>query len=267
MTGRTYRLDDLLDIMATLRGEGGCSWDRKQTFDSLAKYVIEEAHEVTEAIASRDYRHLCEELGDLLLQVVFQSQIAREQGLFEFSDVVQAISAKLIRRHPHVFADQTGLTPEQVSSQWELIKAEEKAGKGKGDHFMDEVASGLPALARAEKLQKQASKVGFDWHDPLAVVLKMREELDEIDQALADHPEQVPGEVGDLLFGVVNLARHLGVDSEQALKLTNEKFVRRFNHIEDSLKAKGKSLADSDLGEMETLWQEAKGREGSPPNG
>ncbi len=262
-----YTLQDLLSIMATLRGEGGCSWDRKQTFDSLAKYVIEEAHEVTEAIASRDYGHLCEELGDLLLQVVFQSQIAAEQGLFEFSDVVQAISAKLVRRHPHVFAEQTGLTPEQVSSQWELIKAEEKSGKGQGAHFMDEVSSGLPALARAEKLQKQASKVGFDWHDPSAVLLKMREELDEIDQALREQPEAVPGEVGDLLFGVVNLARHLNVDSEQALKMTNGKFVRRFNHIEDRLREQGKTLEDSTLGEMEHLWQEAKGREGGPPIG
>lgn len=264
---KSYTLQDLLDIMAALRAENGCSWDRKQTFDSLAKYVIEEAHEVTEAIASRDYRHLCEELGDLLLQVVFQAQIGREQGLFDFSDVVNGISAKLVRRHPHVFADQTGLTPEEVSSQWELIKAEEKAGKGQRAHFMDAVASGLPALARAEKLQKQASKVGFDWHDPRAVVVKMHEELDEIDLALREHPEAVPGEVGDLLFGVVNLARHLDVDSEQALKLTNEKFVRRFNHIEDRLRAQGKTLTESDLDEMEHLWQEAKGREASPPIG
>ncbi|RZU45263.1 ATP diphosphatase [Fluviicoccus keumensis] len=265
MTDKNYTLGDLLEIMATLRSDNGCSWDRKQSFDSLAKYVIEEAHEVTEAISSRDYRHLCEELGDLLLQVVFQSQIAREQGLFDFSDVVQGISAKLVRRHPHVFADQTGLTPEEVSSQWELIKAEERVEKGKGGHFMEQVSSGLPALARAEKLQRQASKVGFDWHDPRAVLTKMREELDEIDQAFRHNPEDVPGEVGDLLFCAVNLARHLDVDSELALKQTNEKFVRRFNHIEDRVRAMGKTLDSSTLSEMEALWQEAKGLEGSPP--
>lgn len=264
MTDKKYALDDLLDIMATLRSEQGCSWDRKQSFDSLAKYVIEEAHEVTEAIAARDYAHLCEELGDLLLQVVFQAQIAKEQGLFRFEDVVQAISAKLVRRHPHVFAAQTGLTPEQVSSQWELIKAEEKAGKGQGRHFMDEVASGLPALARTEKLQKQAARVGFDWQDPQAVLRKMREELDEIDHALREDPDEVPGEVGDLLFGVVNLARHLDVDSELALKLTNDKFVRRFNLIEDELRRRGKTLASSHLEEMEFYWQEAKRRERHP---
>ena len=258
---------ELLDIMARLRGEGGCNWDREQTFDSLAKYVIEEAHEVTEAIASRDYRHLCEELGDLLLQVVFQSQIAREQGLFDFSDVVQGISAKLVRRHPHVFADQTGLTPEQVSSQWELIKAAEKAAKGHKGLLMEQVPGGLPALARAEKLQKQASKVGFDWQDPRAVLTKMREELDEIDHALTHHPDEVPGEVGDLLFCVVNLARHLDVDSEQALKQTNDKFVRRFNHIEERLGETGRTPVQATLDEMERLWEEAKEREGGPSIG
>lgn len=267
MTEPRYDLPALLDIMATLRSENGCSWDRKQSFETLAKYVIEEAHEVTEAIAARDYTHLCEELGDLLLQVVFQAQIGREQGLFDFSDVVQGISAKLVRRHPHVFADQTGLTPEEVSSQWELIKAEEKAGKGQGQWFMEQVSSGLPALARAEKLQKQASKVGFDWNNPRAVLEKMQEELGEIDQALQESPEKVAEEVGDLLFCAVNLARHLNVDSEQALKLTNQKFVRRFNHIEERLQQQGKTLEGSDLGEMENLWQEAKRREGNPPIG
>lgn len=267
MTEPRYDLPALLDIMATLRGENGCSWDRKQSFETLAKYVIEEAHEVTEAIAARDYTHLCEELGDLLLQVVFQAQIGREQGLFDFSDVVQGISAKLVRRHPHVFADQTGLTPEEVSSQWELIKAEEKAGKGQGSRFMEQVPSGLPALARAEKLQKQASKVGFDWNNPRAVLEKMQEELGEIDQALQETPEKVAEEVGDLLFCAVNLARHLNVDSEQALKLTNQKFVRRFNHIEERLQQQSKTLEGSDLGEMEALWQEAKRREGNPPIG
>lgn len=267
MTEPRYDLPALLNIMATLRGENGCSWDRKQSFETLAKYVIEEAHEVTEAIAARDYTHLCEELGDLLLQVVFQAQIGREQGLFDFSDVVQGISAKLVRRHPHVFADQTGLTPEEVSSQWELIKAEEKAGKGQGQRFMEQVPSGLPALARAEKLQKQASKVGFDWNNPRAVLEKMQEELGEIDQALLEAPEKVAEEVGDLLFCAVNLARHLNVDSEQALKLTNQKFLRRFNHIEEQLQQQGKTLEDSHLGEMEQLWQDAKRREGNPPIG
>lgn len=259
----SYTITDLLAIMAQLRSEKGCNWDKAQTFESLTKYVLEEAHEVTEAIAAQDYPHLCEELGDLLLQVVFQAQIASEQGLFSFADVVQSISAKLVRRHPHVFAEQNDLTPEQVSAQWEQIKAEEKAAKAAKENgaWMNQVPTALPTLARAEKLQRKASEVGFDWHDPRAVLLKMREEIDEIDDALKNSPNTVPEEVGDLLFGVVNLARHLQVDSEYALKIANRKFARRFTYIEEQLFNQGKTLQDSDLAEMEYYWQEAKRQE------
>ena len=254
----TYTLDDLLNIMARLRGPDGCNWDKQQTFATLAPYAIEEAHEVAEAIAEQNYAHVCEELGDLLLQVVFQAQIAKEAGHFVLADVVNAISSKMVRRHPHVFAGQNSLTPEQVSAQWAEIKAAEKGDGKQRRYLLDSVSHGLPALTRAEKLQKQASKVGFDWHDPRAVILKLREELDEIDDALTNKPETVKEELGDLLFCVVNLARHLHLDTEQALKEANVKFVRRFGFIEDSLRQSGKDFADSDLGEMEHLWQMAK---------
>lgn len=253
-----YSLDDLLTIMSTLRSDNGCNWDKAQTFDTLVPYAIEEAHEVAEAIAEKNYPHLCDELGDLLLQVVFQSQIAQEAGYFQFTDVVNAISEKMVRRHPHVFNQQTELTPEQVSVQWSAIKAQEQGEKPKRRYLLDAVPSGLPALTRAEKLQKQASKVGFDWHDPRAVILKLREELDEIDHALTHTPETVKEELGDLLFCVVNLARHLNFDTEQALKEANVKFARRFGFIEDSLNAKNKPFSESNLAELEDLWQQAK---------
>ena len=261
----TYSLDDLLGIMSTLRSENGCNWDKAQTFDTLAPYAIEEAHEVAEAIAEKNYPHVCDELGDLLLQVVFQAQIAKEAGLFQFADVVNAISSKMVRRHPHVFNQQSALTPEEVSQQWAAIKAQEQGDKPKRRYLLDAVPSGLPALTRAEKLQKQASKVGFDWHDPRAVILKLREELDEIDHALTHTPETVKEELGDLLFCVVNLARHLNFDTEQALKEANVKFARRFGFIEDSLTEQNKIFADSNLGELEHLWQKAKDQEKQLP--
>ncbi|MEN9429170.1 MAG: hypothetical protein RJA86_29 [Pseudomonadota bacterium] len=253
-----YSINDFLAIMATLRSENGCNWDKAQTFDTLAPYAIEEAHELAEAIAEKNYPQVCDELGDVLLQVVFQSQIAKEAGLFQFDDVVNAISRKMVRRHPHVFSQQSNLSPEQVSVQWAEIKAQEQGIQPKRRYLLDAVPTGLPALTRAEKLQKQASKVGFDWHDPRAVILKLREELDEIDHALTHTPDTVKEELGDLLFCVVNLARHLNFDTEQALKEANVKFARRFGFIEDSLSAQNKSFPDSHLGELEHLWQEAK---------
>lgn len=254
-----YTLKDLLDIMSTLRGDKGCSWDKAQTFDTLAPYAIEEAHEVAEAIAEKNYPHLCDELGDLLLQVVFQSQIAQESGYFNFADVVNAISEKMLRRHPHVFNQQNDLTAEQVSEQWAAIKAQEKNHPKKSYRYLlDAVPTGLPAFTRAEKIQKQASKVGFDWHDPHAVILKLREELDEIEHALTHTPQTVAEEIGDLLFCAVNLTRHLNIDAEQTLKEANVKFSRRFGFIEDQLRQQNKLFADSNLAEMEQLWQLAK---------
>lgn len=253
-------LDQLLAIMARLRDPvNGCPWDREQTFDSVAPYTIEEAHEVVEAIAARDYPHLREELGDLLLQVVFHARLAEEQAMFDFHDVVRTLNDKLIRRHPHVFGDVVAETAEDVRKTWAAIKAEEKA-KAPAAGLLEGVGNGLPALRCAEKLQKQAGTVGFDWNDPHAVIAKLREELGEIEEALASNAghEAVEEEVGDVLFCVVNLARHLRVDSELALARTNAKFRQRFGHIERTLAAEGRALADASLDEMEALWQAAK---------
>lgn len=262
-------LDKLLAIMARLRDpERGCPWDLEQDFSTIAPYTLEEAHEVADAIARGDMRNLEEELGDLLLQVVFHAQMARERQLFDFDDVARGIADKLIRRHPHVFpggrldGDTAAIAPEEVSANWERIKAEEKAARGERPaRLLDSVGSGLPALTRAEKLQKKASKVGFDWNDPRAVIAKIREELDEVEAELerADQAAR-EDELGDLLFCVVNLARHLELDCEMALKRCNAKFERRFGHVEDALAARGRSLGSASLDEMEALWVEAKRR-------
>lgn len=252
-----YNINDLRQIMAQLRSEQGCNWDKQQTFESLVPYAIEEAHEVAEAVISKNYQHLCEELGDLLLQVVFQAQIAQEQQLFSFDEVVNCISEKMIRRHPHVFAEQNQLTAEQVSQQWATIKAQEKQHIQQ-DYLLDQVSLGQPAFSCAEKLQKTVAKVGFDWPDARAVMLKIREEVEEIEQALNESPETLEEEVGDLLFCIVNLTRHLKLDSEQTLKKANAKFIRRFNFVEEQLKTRNKTFIDSDLAEMEHFWQLAK---------
>ena len=255
-----YSINDLRKIMQTLRSEQGCNWDKQQTFDSLAPYAIEEAHEVAEAIAQKNYPHVCDELGDLLLQVVFQSQIAQEQNLFSFDDVVNAISQKMIRRHPHVFEQANNLTPEQVSQQWAEIKAQEQQFNTTKQrrYLLDAVATGQPALTRALNIQKTVAKMGFDWNDTRAVILKIREELDEVQQAINETPNTIQEELGDLLFCVVNLARYLKLDCEYTLKLANEKFVRRFNFIEDKLREQGKDFSQTDLAEMEHFWQLAK---------
>jgi nucleoside triphosphate diphosphatase len=261
----------LLEIMAALRAPGtGCPWDLQQDFSSIAPYTLEEAYEVADAIARGDLDDLREELGDLLLQVVFHARMAQEQGRFDFGDVVEAITAKLLRRHPHVFGDARGLTPKAVEGLWDRIKAEEKAERrARGDAHAKEstgalagVPVALPALTRALKLQSKAGKVGFDWNDPLAVLAKIREEADEIAQAIAaGDRKQAEGEVGDLLFAVVNLARHLDLDPEAALRATNQKFERRFAFIERALVARGKSANESSLAEMDALWDAAKAQE------
>src|ERR1041384_6180673 len=258
----------LLEIMAALRTpQTGCPWDLEQTFASIAPYTIEEAYEVADAIARGDLRDLREELGDLLLQVVFHARMAQEQGVFDFGDVVQAITEKLLRRHPHVFGDARGLNVGAVNELWERIKTQEKAaqaasGKAGEVGALAGVPIALPALTRALKLQEKAGKVGFDWNDPRAVLSKIREEADEIACELdAGGRDKVSGEIGDLLFAVVNLARHLDVDPETALRATNLKFERRFGAIEDALAAAGKTPSQATLAEMDALWDAAKAAE------
>lgn len=259
----------LLEIMAALRTPGsGCAWDLAQDFSSIAPYTIEEAYEVADAIARMNLADLEDELGDLLLQVVFHARMAEEQGAFDFGGVVEAITRKMLRRHPHVFGDATGETPEVVAGLWERIKAEEKAERAARGGGRDEqralagVPTALPALTRALKLQQKAGRVGFDWNDPRAVIAKIREETDEIEAALdAADRDHAGAEVGDLLFAVVNLARHLDADPERVLRETNQKFERRFGFIERALLARGRTPAESTLDEMDALWTAAKAEE------
>jgi len=262
----------LLEIMAALRTPvTGCPWDLEQNFATIAPYTIEEAYEVVDAIARGDLDDLRDELGDLLLQVVFHARMAEEQNAFSFGDVVEAISRKMIRRHPHVFADKDGrLTPSHVKEAWDRIKAEEKAERAArrpqepAEHrsLLSSVKTGQPALTRAMELQRKASTVGFDWNDPRAVLHKIREEADEIEAALdSGDVEELASETGDLLFALVNLARHVGADPEAALRGTNAKFERRFAYIERTLVARGRSLEGASLTEMDALWNEAKGEE------
>jgi nucleoside triphosphate diphosphatase len=258
----------LLEIMAALRTpKTGCPWDLEQNFATIAPYTLEEAYEVADAIARGDLGDLKEELGDLLLQVVFHARMAEEQGAFDFGDVVKAITEKLIRRHPHVFGDEHSQTPEAVKGLWERIKAEEKAGRKKDAQAKGALAGvpvGLPALTRALKLQEKASRVGFDWNDPRAVLRKIREEANEIEEALSGNAAdgaEAAAEVGDLLFAAVNLARHLGADPEALLRGTNQKFERRFAAIEAALASKGVAPKDATLIEMDALWDEAKAEE------
>ena len=265
----------LVEIMAWLRTPGrGCPWDLEQSFATIAPFTIEEAYEVADAIERGDLADLKDELGDLLLQVVFHARMAEEQGIFAFPDVVRAITGKLIRRHPHVFGGDRDMSPEAVKGLWDRIKAEEKAARAaerqrlglpaeaKGG-VLSGVPTALPALTRALKLQAKAGKVGFDWNDVDAVLAKIVEEAGEIVEARRNGAPQsdIVGEVGDLLFAAVNLARHLGVDPEDALRGTNAKFERRFAAIEAALALEGREPAGASLAEMDALWNEAKRRE------
>lgn len=262
-----YSLDDLLYLMTRLRDpDAGCPWDLKQTYETIAPSTIEEAYEVVDAIERKDYLHLKEELGDLLFQTIFYSQLAKEENLFNFANVVDLLVSKLIRRHPHVFPDgrlysdlaSTGLSEDAVKQNWEAIKSEERKEKGKAGLLAD-VPTGLPALTRAVKLQKRAAQVGFDWPSVAGVCEKMREELAELESAIAerDRAEQ-EAELGDMLFTCVNLARHLKIDPEAALRNANNKFSRRFSHMEDAAKQQQVELQSLSPAELDRWWERAK---------
>lgn len=266
-----YQLDDLLHLMARLRDpQHGCPWGLRQDYASIVPHTLEEAYEVADAIAKRDFPQLRDELGDLLFQVVYYSQLGREEGRFDFAQVVDAITRKLVRRHPHVFPagdlhgplDLPRLDEATIKRRWEEIKAEERAEKSAAPEqlsLLDDVPAALPALSRAAKLQKRAATVGFDWADATPVVAKIQEELDEVREAMASgQAAQVAEEVGDLLFVMVNLARHLHVDAEDALRQANAKFERRFRFIEEALHAQGRAPQDASLEEMDALWDAAK---------
>ncbi len=253
----------LLEIMRRLRDpETGCPWDVEQDFATIAPYTIEEAHEVADAIERQDWKDLRGELGDLLLQVVFHAQIAADRGLFDFQDVAETISDKMVARHPHVFGGESrDKTAEQQSRDWETIKAAERAGRAQTG-VLDGVAKGLPALLRAFKLQKRAARVGFDWPDAEQVIDKIAEEAGELREAARELPaEKVEEEMGDLLFAMANLARHLGVDPEAALRRANAKFTRRFARIEAALAQAGRKPEEATLEEMDALWERAKQEE------
>ena len=275
------RFDQVVRIMATLRGEGGCPWDRKQTRESLKPYLIEEAYEVLETIDAQDDPKLKEELGDVLLQILFHAQIARERDTFTIEDVLQTLAEKLIRRHPHVFGETTNNPPvvktaDEVVHRWEEIKRQEKAARsdnGEAGSALEDVPRSLPALLRAYQLQVRAARVGFDWpHDEAGykqVVGKVHEELREVDEARADAArsatdairQRLEDEVGDLLFALVNLARVVKVNPEEALRKAANRFATRFTHMEQAAKAGGRSLTDMTLAEMDRLWEEAKATE------
>lgn len=267
----SYQLDDLLYLMQRLRDpEHGCPWDLKQDFASIAPHTLEEAYEVADAIAAGDYSQLAGEVGDLLFQVVYYAQLGREAGHFDWQDVVDGITRKLVRRHPHVFPDGNLRTPpgtlrldeQQISRRWEEIKAEERAERADAPRqlsLLDDVPRALPALSRAQKLQKRAAAHGFDWEAVNPVIDKILEELEEVREAIGSRNHQaVQEEVGDLLFAMVNLARHLKVDAETALRGGNEKFERRLRHIERQLQAEGKAFSEVDLQQLDQLWDEAK---------
>jgi len=294
------RFEHAVSIMARLRAPGGCPWDREQTFDSIKPYTLEEAYEVLEAIDNRDWDELSGELGDLLLQVLFYSEMAMEQGTFSVDDVLDRLSRKLVDRHPHVFGDVKAETSSEVLRNWEALKAEEKkkrqpaggdnaAGEKPPESLMAGVSTAMPALIEAHKLSGRAARVGFDWPNMASLLDKLREEADELQEQLNELPESVPqphgqgvagsgrppisedlrhrleGEVGDLFFVLVNIARYLSLDSESALKRTNRKFRRRFQWMEEKLRASQRTPQQASMEELEALWQQAKQQESSEP--
>lgn len=255
------KFGELVKVMARLRAPGGCPWDRKQTFATIKSYLLEETYEVMEAIDLEDWPGLAEELGDLLLQPVFFAEMAAEDGLFTISDSLDSINQKLIRRHPHVFGEATAKTAEDVKQRWDEIKKQEKTGQGRvpSGSVLGDVPRSLPALVEAEKISKKAADAGFEWPDVSGVVEKLQEEAAELARARkSGDQEHIQDEIGDLLFTLVNLARFLKVDPEQALRKTNARFRKRFAFIEKEIGAVGGSLPETPLGRMEELWQKAK---------
>jgi tetrapyrrole methylase family protein/MazG family protein len=272
MTDSSYneageRFRELVELIARLRAPGGCPWDREQTHESLKPMLLEEAYEVIEAIDEGDDGEFIGELGDLLLQVVFHSQIATEENRFTVGEVIERISSKMIRRHPHVFGEDDAQTSNEVLRNWEAIKAAELQAEGKSDSdasMLDSVSTSLPGLMEAFQMTTKVSRVDFDWPDVASVIEKLDEEVAELKEAVAIEPgshREIAGEVGDLLFVAVNVARLLGVDPESALKASNRKFRRRFRYIEDRLREQGRKPADSDHVEMNAIWDEAKMKE------
>jgi MazG family protein len=251
------KFEALVQVMSRLRAPGGCPWDRKQSFDTIKSYLLEETYEVLDAIDARDWRGVAEELGDLLLQPVFLAEMAAEQGLFTISDSLDAINEKLVRRHPHVFGDAPAETPEDVKERWDEIKKQEKPARGSSDEsVLDGVPRNLPALVEAEKIGQKAATTGFEWPDIGGVMEKLQEEAAELVSAKeTGTQEHIEHELGDLLFTVVNLARFLKVDPEQALRKTNGRFRKRFTHVEKQIRAAPSGIS---LERMEELWQEAK---------
>lgn len=276
MSESQYTINDLLYLMERLRDpETGCPWDRKQTNKTILPYTLEEAYEVADAIEQEDHQHLKEELGDLLFQVIFYAQMGREENHFDFEEIVSTLVAKLVRRHPHVFPDGTlqsnnkdnPISEAEIKGRWETIKKQEREEKAAAHpekanepvSILDDIPNALPALNRAEKLQKRAAGVGFDWPEAIQVLDKIEEEIAELREEIQQgNQEKIKDEMGDLLFACVNLARHLKVPSDAALRLTNLKFERRFHYIESKLNLQGKSFDDVTLDEMDTLWNEAK---------
>jgi tetrapyrrole methylase family protein/MazG family protein len=262
------RFDSLLSLMARLRGDGGCPWDREQTRASLKPYLLEEAYEVLEAIDAGPIDHLVEELGDLLFQVVFHCQVASEQGEFTMADVLDRLSDKMIRRHPHVFADRAVADAGEALAQWERIKREEGDGTGQPRSAVDGVPNTLPALLRAQRLQVKAGRVGFDWTDWREAWRKVQEEVAEVEAALAaDDTARVRDEMGDLLFSMVNVARLRGIDAEDGLRQAADKFTRRFREVEAEMRAAGRMVSEASAGDLDQAWNAAKERERTDSRG
>ena len=265
MTGAKF--EKLVDIMATLRGPNGCPWDKQQDFNSLKPMLVEEVYEVLEAVENNDPEGLSEELGDLLLHVVFNAQLGKEAGTFDIDTVIQKISQKLVRRHPHVFGEESASTAEEVIKNWETIKEQEKAEKLKSRtpeqrSLLEGIPSKLPAIHEAHQISSRAARVGFDWRDVEGIFDKLQEEVQELKEVLSGddelHRERLEDEIGDMLFVIVNIARYLKIDSESALKRANRKFKSRFQYMETELANQGKTLEEASLEEMEALWQKAK---------
>lgn len=258
------KFERLVALMERLRAPGGCPWDREQTFDTIKPYTLEETYEVLDAIEQRDWTGLSEELGDFMLQAVFYAQMAKEEGKFNIGDSLDAICEKLIRRHPHVFGDATANTADDVKVRWDQIKGEEKKERGEAPKLLlASVPRNMPALVEAQQISSKAAGAGFDWDNVDQVIAKLHEELDELRRARDGRDlAEMADELGDMLFVIVNIARFLKVDPEQALRGTNAKFRRRFGYVEQQLAVRGRKLADSNVQEMEELWQEAKRSDG-----